>query len=114
MLQGNAQPLLCNTDVTNSNTEIEIELDKEIDIEHDTDIARKHTKRFIPPSAEDVAAYCHDNGYIIDAEQFVDFYQSKGWVVGRTGMKDWKAAVRRWARDAKQKAAPARELEVLN
>ncbi len=50
----------------------------------------------IPPSVDDVAEYCQQRGNRIDPETFVDFYQSKGWVVGRARMKDWQAAVRTW------------------
>ena len=54
------------------------------------------TKRFSPPTVEEVKAYCLEHGYNVDAERFVDFYSSKGWLVGKTKMKDWKAAVRSW------------------
>ena len=56
----------------------------------------KPIKRFIPPTVSDVKAYCLEHGYNVDAERFVDFYSSKGWLVGKTKMKDWKAAVRSW------------------
>lgn len=45
--------------------------------------------------------YCQEKGYAMDAERFVDFYSSKGWMVGKNKMKDWKAAVRNWARQDK-------------
>ena len=38
-----------------------------------------------------------------DPERFVDFYAQKGWMVGRTRMKDWKASVRNWVRTSKPK-----------
>lgn len=52
----------------------------------------------IPPSVDDVASYCAERNNGIDPEQFWDFYQSKGWYVGKTKMKDWQAAVRTWER----------------
>ena len=52
--------------------------------------------RFVPPTVEEVAAYCHERQNHVDPQRFVDFYESKGWMVGRTKMKDWKAAVRTW------------------
>lgn len=55
--------------------------------------------RFIPPSVEEVAAYCLERNNNIDAQQFIDFYTSKGWLIGKTQMKDWKAAVRTWERN---------------
>lgn len=57
-----------------------------------------NNNRFVPPTVEEVKAYASEHGYKIDAERFVDFYASKGWMVGKTKMKDWKAAVRNWAR----------------
>lgn len=54
--------------------------------------------KFIVPTVQDVSTYCKENGYNVDAQRFVDFYQSKGWLVGKSKMKDWRAAVRNWAR----------------
>lgn len=54
--------------------------------------------RFVPPSAEEVSAYCRERGNTVDAQQFVDFYASKGWKIGKDAMKDWKAALRNWER----------------
>lgn len=51
---------------------------------------------FIEPSVNEVKAYVSKNGYSVDAERFVNFYASKGWVIGKSPMKDWKAAVRTW------------------
>lgn len=59
-------------------------------------------KIFIPPSVEEVRAYCFERGNGIDAESFVSFYESKGWMVGKNKMKDWKAAIRTWERNTKQ------------
>lgn len=52
--------------------------------------------RFTPPDVNEVRAYCIERNNNVDAEAFVDFYQSKGWMVGKNKMKDWKAAVRSW------------------
>ena len=52
--------------------------------------------RFQKPKVEEVAAYCKERGNYVDATQFVDFYESKGWKVGSSPMKDWRAAVRTW------------------
>lgn len=53
--------------------------------------------RFTPPTVEEVAAYCRERGNAVDPQQFWDFYESKGWFVGRNKMRDWKAAIRNWA-----------------
>ena len=62
----------------------------------------KKRKNFIVPTISEIEDYCNlrDNG--ISAEQFYDFYQSKGWLVGKTKMKDWKAAIRNWERNRKK------------
>lgn len=52
--------------------------------------------RFNPPAVEEVAAYCAERRNNVDAQAWWDFYQSKGWMVGKNKMKDWKAAVRTW------------------
>ena len=59
----------------------------------------KKRKIFRKPSIEEVQAYCEERGNSVDPESFVDFYESKGWVVGKSPMKDWKAAVRTWERN---------------
>ena len=52
--------------------------------------------RFVPPDVNQVQEYCDSRNNGIDAQTFVDFYTSKGWMVGKNKMKDWKAAVRTW------------------
>lgn len=61
-------------------------------------------KRFAPPTPEDVREYCRGKGLNVDADRFVDFYESKNWYVGKNKMKDWKAAVRNWARSQRQES----------
>lgn len=59
-------------------------------------------KNFIKPTVEDIKLYCKERENNIDAEQFYDFYESKGWKIGKNSMKDWKAAVRTWERNHKE------------
>lgn len=54
------------------------------------------TKRFTKPSLEEVKAYCAERNNKVNAEKFIDYYESNGWKVGKNSMKDWKAAVRNW------------------
>ena len=57
----------------------------------------KERGRFAPPCVEDVGTFIAERGYVsVDPQQFVDFYASKGWMVGRNKMTDWEAAVRTW------------------
>lgn len=50
-------------------------------------------KKFVPPSVEEVRAYCLERSNDIDPERFIAYYASKGWKVGRDPMVDWKSAV---------------------
>ena len=59
----------------------------------------KGEKRFSPPSIEEVASYIREKGYTVDAERFVNFYESKGWYVGKNKMKNWRAAVATWQKE---------------
>ena len=62
-------------------------------------------KKFKKPTLEDIRSYCSERKNNIDPEQFFDYYESKGWVIGKNGqMKDWKAAVRLWERRKKLEA----------
>ncbi len=55
-------------------------------------------RRFVKPTEEQVAGYIKEKGFTFTASAFIDFYESKGWVVGKSPMKDWKAACRTWSR----------------
>ena len=51
---------------------------------------------FAPPSISEVKSYCEERKNTVNAENFIDFYESKGWLIGKNKMKDWRAAVRTW------------------
>ena len=53
---------------------------------------------FKKPTLDSVKSYCIERNNNIDAEAFLDFYESKDWKIGKNKMKDWKAAVRTWER----------------
>ena len=57
-----------------------------------------NNRAFQKPSLEQVREYCLERKNNVDPEAFVSFYESKGWMVGKNKMKDWKAAVRTWER----------------
>ena len=63
------------------------------------------------PTRDEVHAYCMQRGNNVDADRFVDYYSSNGWMVGKNHMKDWKAAVRVWERkESQQKKKPRNEV----
>ena len=123
-LQSNAQALQCNIPVTESKRKSKR---KSLYVPADepqtpapkddgTDGDRKRT-RFVPPSVDDVRAYCIERGNSVDAEAFVAYYCANGWRVGRNKMRDWKASVRYWERNrvnsAPTKSKPAQKSTVL-
>ena len=95
--------LQCNAGVTQvkrlCNGEIEKELEIDIDKEIDNNCAstKQKRKRFVKPTISDIEQYCSEKNISINAQQFIDYYESNGWKVGRNSMKDWQATVRRWA-----------------
>jgi uncharacterized protein YdaU (DUF1376 family) len=81
-----------------------------------TQNSEPRTKReratFVAPSPTEVAEYAKEAGLRLDAQAFVDFYASKGWVVGKAPMRDWKAAVRNWAK--RDRVSPVTKREVFS
>lgn len=69
--------------------------------------------RFIPPTVDDVQAYCFERGNNVDPQRFVDYYSSNGWKVGKNPMKDWKAAVRTWEKNREQKQTTQKSWSAL-
>ena len=87
----------------------DIDIDKEIDIDippilSNDNISPKTQKpgKKIPPTLEEVQAYCLENNKYIDPEAFWNYYNSNGWRVGKNPMKDWHSAIATWERNDKQ------------
>lgn len=94
--------------ISDKEREEEREIDREEDIIMGVPAEQPKGKRsarkvFSPPSVDEVKEYCTERGNNIDPEVFVDFYESKGWMIGKSKMKDWKAAVRTWERSEGRK-----------
>lgn len=62
------------------------------------------TKRFVKPTVEQIQGYCDERNNGIDAQYFYDYYEARGWLVGKAHMKDWKATVRTWERNGQSSA----------
>lgn len=78
-------------------------IDNNIDINKTTN---KRAAAFVTPTLTEIEDYCRERQNSVDAERFLNYYESNGWMVGRNKMKDWKAAVRTWEksqRPAEQK-----------
>jgi hypothetical protein len=65
-------------------------------------------KKFTPPSIDDVFNYCLERSNEVDSNKFINFYESKDWMIGKNKMKDWKAAVRTWE-GRKEKSSEQKE-----
>lgn len=87
-----------NQDITNSQPNVYVNVNDNDIKKKDTNVSKEKAGRFKPPTVTEVENYCREKEYRIDCEQFVDFYQSKNWMVGKNKMKDWRASVRNWAR----------------
>lgn len=76
-------------------------------ISKEKDIEKENGKssRFVPPTVDEVKAYCESRCNGIDAQEFVDFYESRNWISGKTKIVDWKACVRTW--EARRKKGTA-------
>lgn len=85
--------------VTHCNaTDKELELDKELEVEREVTGDRGKSKRFAPPTLDEVKAECMEKGHAVDPEAFFDYYTGNGWMAGKVKMKDWKATLRNWNR----------------
>ena len=87
-----AKPMLSQNSIEEYSIE---ENNKEKDIEKE--------KKFKKQTLEEVKEYCRERNNNVDPERFINFYESKGWMVGKNKMKDWKACVRTWEKDKKAK-----------
>jgi hypothetical protein len=98
----------CNEDVSSPSTEDRIGKDR---IGKDSINNPPKRKRFVPPTIDEVKAYCEERKNNVDAERFIDYYSSQNWkkANGRP-LEDWKAAVRTWEKNnydkPKQSAQP--------
>ena len=77
------------------------------------------SKRFVKPTIEEIKAYCEERKNGIDAEYFFNYYESKGWQVGKSPMKNWKASVITWEKKdfkggAKNEPSSTRNAEKFN
>jgi hypothetical protein len=64
---------------------------------------RSKREVFTAPSVDEVEEYCDERDNGINPQAFVDFYETRGWKVGKEKMKDWKAAIRTWENNKKER-----------
>ena len=98
-----------STRTIEDNVRQEKEKDIEIDIEKDNKKEKDKKKKFVPPTVNEVEQYITEKGYHIDPIAFVNFYQSKGWKIGKNPMVNWKSAVVTWEQKRKHDASSKKE-----
>ena len=64
----------------------------------------KNSPRFIPPTLQEVEAYCFERANRVDPEAFVDHYAANGWMRGKSKIRDWRACVRTWEKSERDRA----------
>lgn len=74
---------------------------------------RKKERINIPPNRDEVGQYVKEQGFNVDVDRFFDYYDSNGWKVGSSKMKDWKATVRNWNRRATKEMPQERPKYVI-
>jgi hypothetical protein len=63
-------------------------------------------RKFKKPTLIEVEEYCKERNNEVDPQKFIDFYESKGWLVGKSPMKDWKACIRTWEQRSAARSTP--------
>lgn len=108
----------CSTDI---DKDIDTEKEKDIDIETEGEKEKEAEASFGThsgknnfensfdniPSLDDVKVYALERGSAVDCEKFYDHYSAVGWLMGKTPIKDWKAAFRKWEKTEKVPAPPS-------
>ncbi len=92
--------------IQSGNTDIELGLEQDLnkDLKETTTdvVVKKKQKKFVKPTQQEIAEYVKSLGKSLDVARFYDYYEAKGWLVGKSPMKDWKATVRNWLRNNHQ------------
>ena len=112
--QSDTRPTISTTITTSDNTLEESAQGAQFTLEAEEPQKPKRPRTaFTPPTADEVRKYAEAQGLAVDAAKFVDHYAAQGWKINNgLPMKDWRAAVRTWARrdaewnQARPKAAP--------
>jgi len=63
----------------------------------------KQKNKAIPSNAKEVEDYAKSIDYFVDGQQFIDHYEANGWMRGKSKIKCWKACLRTWKRNDKDK-----------
>ena len=88
-------PTQLNTNISNTN----ISNTNSINI-----LGEPKKSKFVPPTLEEVFAYCLERQNGINPQHFIDYYEARGWELSKgRKVRDWRACVRTWESNAKQR-----------
>ena len=96
---GKASGLSRSKSITSNGRSTSVEQKSNSSLSSSSSISSSNNKksiRFTPPSLSEVQEYISLKSYSVDAENFINFYESKGWMVGKNKMKSWKASISTW------------------
>ena len=99
-----------NQSVTNAEPNVNVNENANQNVNANGNV-KQITERFTPPTHAQVTDYIAEKDLQIDAERFLDYYTANGWMVGKNKMKDWKAALRHWARSDNRNTAKGRKYD---
>jgi len=83
-----------------TNPTVSVNVNDNVNDNVNEDNKKDKSNRFITPTLDEIKNYCLERNNKVDSEKFFDFYLSKGWMVGKNKMKDWKATVRNWEKES--------------
>ena len=86
----------------------------DVTIEKKPIVKKTTAKKFKPPTVEEVFNYCNERCNKVDAQNFVDFYSAKDWMMGKNKIKDWKACVRTWEKKSESNNGNGRHADSLS
>lgn len=89
---------ICYEGISKNDKEVLTKMLKNNNTINNTNTTYSNKVRFKKPTLDQVNDYCIERKNNVDAEAFLDFYESKDWKIGKNKMKDWKAAIRTWER----------------
>lgn len=107
--QANVENATPNASKSNHNVNVNVNVNDNVNIPTNVGNINSSTKthsRFVPPTLDEIRSYITEKNYSVDAESFYNFYESKGWFVGKNKMTKWKAAIANWQRKEQKTVDP--------
>ena len=109
----NGQGIISNNDIIYNNTDNNSNINIPVNNKKEKSLSNDKPKKegFQKPTVQEVQAYINEKGYDFDAEYFIDYYDTRGWMIGKNHIKDWKACCRTWNHNRKSQEKEKEEKE---